>query len=89
MARFNGKITEYKNYTNENIQYNQATVNKWHVILLIHKRMDLIKYRKHNIKKIEKIEKLKIFQRIKTCGSKCLCCKKHPEEKYEDGTVKV
>lgn len=57
-------------------KYNKHIVNKWHVIFMLHSNKSLIKYRAHNIKKIEKETGPSIVQKVVACAKKCACCKK-------------
>ena len=51
-------------------KYNTTFVNKWHVLLMLHKNKQLIPYRKWNIKpKIEK-EEISLFSKITSCCKK-------------------
>ncbi len=58
MSRFTGKSSQVKMNTNHIAKkiYNKFIVNKWHVILFIHKNKSLIRFRSHNINRNKKID---------------------------------
>ena len=45
--------------------YNQLIVNRWHVLLRLSINKELIPYRQHNIKKMNKIQNISLFTKIR------------------------
>ena len=78
VKKFDGKSSLIKSNNDNNDQssfkkkYNQFIVNKWHVLIFIHNNKSLIRYRAHNIRKKEIVEKIGFIQTV----CKCVCCKK-------------
>lgn len=86
LAKFKGRLSltgptdpsEVK--LNHDRIYTKRIVNKWHLFLRLHLNKELIQYRKENIIKKEKPEKVNIITKIKACCSKT--CRKE-EDTYK------
>jgi hypothetical protein len=81
VKKFDGKSSLIKSNNDNNDQssfkkkYNQFIVNKWHVLIFIHNNKSLLRYRAHNIRKKQIVEKIGFIQKIKSACTKCPCCK--------------